>query len=106
MISFDKIYDKRKMVKVVITYCIHKGKFEATDGAQVDSKGARITQQWRIVNAIFSIQIKVQCLRGSFAFAWQKKNEETPRPGAKILTYKNSVEKPIKIVCTIDLKLH
>ena len=45
---------------LVILYCIHKGKFEATDGAQVDLKGARIIQQWRIVNAIFSIQIKVQ----------------------------------------------
>ena len=88
-------------LKLVISYCIHKGKFEATDGAQVDLKGARIIKQWRIVNAIFSIQIKVQCLRGSFAFAWQK-NEETPRPSAKILTYKNSVEKPIKIVCTIE----
>ena len=43
---------------------MHKGKREATDAAQVDSKGHRMTQQWRIVNAIFSIKIKVQCLRG------------------------------------------
>ena len=27
-----------------------------------------------------------------------KKNEETPRPSAKILTYKKSVEKSIKII--------
>ena len=27
-------------------------------------------------------------------------------PVLKILTYKNSVEKPTKIVCTIELKLH
>ena len=48
---------------------MHKGKREATDAAQVDSKGHRMTQQWRIVNAIFSIKIKIQCLRGSFVFA-------------------------------------
>ena len=59
-------------MNLVITYCTHKGKREATDGAQVDSKGTRITQQLRIVNALFSIKIKVQCLRGSFAFARQK----------------------------------
>ena len=41
---------------LVTTYCIQKGKHEATDGAQVDSKGAHITQQWRIVNVIFSIK--------------------------------------------------
>ena len=34
--------------------------YSDSDSAQIDSKGARITQQWRIVNAIFSIQIKVQ----------------------------------------------
>ena len=65
MISFDKINDKR----LVITNCMHKRKRGATDDAQVDSKGACITQQGRIVNAIFSMQIKVQCLRGRFAFA-------------------------------------
>ena len=69
MISFIRLMTKGRLLKLVITYCIYKGKLETTDGAQVDSKGARITQQWRMVNAIFSIQIKVQCLRGSFAFA-------------------------------------
>ena len=34
-----------------------------------DLKGARITQQWRAVNAKFSIKIKAHCLHGSFAFA-------------------------------------
>ena len=29
---------------LVTTYCIQKGKHKATDGAQVDSKGAHITQ--------------------------------------------------------------
>ena len=41
--------------------------------------------------------VEVQCLRGSFAFAWQK-SEEAPRSSAKILTYKKSVEKPSKKV--------
>ena len=69
MISPDKINDKRKIDKFSNYILNTQGKREATDGAQVDSKGARITQQWRIVNAIFSIKIKVQCLRDSFAFA-------------------------------------
>ena len=69
MISFDKVNDKRKIDKFSNYIQNTKEKREATDGAQVDSKGARITQQWRIVNAIFSIKIKVQCLRGSVAFA-------------------------------------
>ena len=60
MISFDKINDKRKIVKVNNYIPYTQRKLEATDSAQIDSKGARITQQWRIVNAIFSIQIKVQ----------------------------------------------
>ena len=40
-------------------------------------KGTRMTQQWRIKKrelAIYSITIEVQCLGGSFAFAWQKKS--------------------------------
>ena len=59
MISSDKI--KGRYINFVITKSVHKGKCEATDGAHVDSKGTRITQQWRIVKAIFSIKIKVQC---------------------------------------------
>ena len=34
-----------RKISLVITYCIHKGKREATDGTQVDSKGTGITQQ-------------------------------------------------------------
>ena len=49
--------EKRKIENFVIIYCIHRGKGEATDGAQVYSKATRITQQWRIVDAIFSIKI-------------------------------------------------
>ena len=70
MISSDKINDKRKIDKFSNYILNTQRESEATDGAQVDSKGARITQQWRIVNEIFSIKIKVQCLRGSFAFVW------------------------------------
>ena len=64
---------KGRKLKLVITYCIHKEKLEATDGAQVDSKGKRITQQWRTVNAIFSIQIKVQVFTWQFRFRMTEK---------------------------------
>ena len=45
-ISSDKMNGKRKIDKFSnITYCIHGGKREATDGSHVDSKGTGITQQ-------------------------------------------------------------
>ena len=40
--------------------------------------------------------VEVQCFV-AVSLSHAKKNEETPRPSAKILTYKNSVEKPIQI---------
>ena len=85
---------------LVTTYCIQKGKHEATDGAQVDSKGAHITQQWRIVNVIFSI--KNLHVYMAVSLSQEKKKKETPRHSTKILTYKKSVENPIKIFCTIE----
>ena len=48
---------KEAEINLVITYCLQKRKREVTDDEQVDSKGARITQQRRIVNAISSIKI-------------------------------------------------
>ena len=48
---------KGRQINLVITYCIFKEKRGTTDGAQVDSKGVRITQQWRMINAIFSLKI-------------------------------------------------
>ena len=50
--------------------------------------------------------VEVQCFVAVSLSHDKKKNEETPQHSAKILTYKNSVEKPIKIVCAIELKLH
>ena len=47
MISFDEINDKKFSNYLLYT----QRKREATAGAQVDPKGARITQQLRIVNA-------------------------------------------------------
>ena len=79
---------------LVTTYCIHKGKREATDGAEVDSKGPRITQQWRIVNVIFSI--KNYMFTWQFRFRMRKKHKETLPHSTKILTYKKSVENRLK----------
>ena len=87
MISFDKVNDKRKIDKFsnyILDTQTDKGKREATDGARVDSKRVRITQQWRIVNAIFSIKIKLIPV-----FKIKKRCGSA----LKILTYKKSVEK-------------
>ena len=57
-------------------------------------KGTRMTQQWRIKKrelAIYSITIEVQCLGGSFAFAWRKKS-----PAQKFWQKNSQSEKPLK----------
>ena len=85
VISSDNFNDKKKIDKSG-NYTLYTQR--KTDGAQVDSKGTRITYarlvtlQWKIVNAIFSIKIYVQCIRGIFALL---KIKETPRPSANIL---------------------
>ena len=42
----------------------------------IQLKATRIIQQWRIVDAIFSIRMKVKCLGGSFEFAKKKKKKK------------------------------
>ena len=85
VISSDNFNDKKKIDKSG-NYTLYTQR--KTDGAQVDSKGTRITYarlvtlQWKIVNAIFSIKIYVRCIRGIFVLL---KIKETPRPSANIL---------------------
>ena len=81
---------------VVTTYCIHKGKREATDGAWWLKRRTHNSSVEDRKRDIFNKNLRVYV---EVSLSHDKKITKRRCLALKILAYKKSVEKPIKIIC-------